>query len=95
MLSHYYQYINPSIFSLVYTGPLLLNAFLRYLRAAAKRRENDHHLRPDYAGASSFWEVSSWVPHSDSLAFGCGCVALLGLAAVLKASILLHSCVTK
>lgn len=71
-----------------FAGPLLLNAFLRYLRLAANRRESDDEdLRATYVGMSnSFLEASSWIPQADSLAFGCGCVALLGLAAALKVS---------
>jgi hypothetical protein len=65
------------------TGPLLLNAFLRYLDKATQRTEGDRGHFPVFMGVPSF-AASSWLPPPDSLAFGCGCVALLGLSAMLK-----------
>ena len=72
-------------------GPLLLNALLRHLELARLRRAEEEE--------EDGWDAASWpsgrAPHAhgggvpwlpapDSLAYGCGCVALLGLAAVLK-----------
>ena len=59
------------------TGPVLLNVLLKFLEQAREQQQEDvdtiarHHS-------------SGWLPSAASLQFGCGCVLLLGMAAVLK-----------
>ena len=66
-----------------YAGPLLLNALLRHMKEARSRDDAVRH-GPSIVVGGQTWPISSWIPPPGSVAYGCCCVALLGLAAVLK-----------
>jgi len=63
---------------------LLLNALLRYLKEVHHRLDASNSGLPVIVAAHFQEQKSLWFPPPGSLAYGCGCVALLGLAAVLK-----------
>ncbi|BDA43676.1 probable multidrug resistance-associated protein 7 [Coccomyxa sp. Obi] len=64
--------------------PLLLNALLKHMKEARSRggAGRDGH-EVVVGGEPPAYPL--WIPAPGTLAYGCGCVALLGLAAVLKA----------
>ncbi len=69
-------------------GPLLLNALLRHLEQArlARAEQEDGWAAPlaSSGGHHAPRSWGAWLPATGSLAYGCSCVALLGLAALLK-----------
>ncbi len=79
------QIPNPSkgVTIVVTAGPLLLNALLRHMKEARDADDAGRDGHPVVVGAEA-WAQIPWIPSPGSLAYGCCCVALLGLAAVLK-----------
>lgn len=67
-----------------YAGPVLLNALLKYLEQARHRQQEDEDSTVALHQRHAVPGLHGWLPPAKSLEFGCVCVALLGLAAVLK-----------
>lgn len=67
----------------LHAGPLLLNALLRHMKEARGRDDIGRDGHPIVVDGETL-ALLSWIPSPGSVAYGCCCVALLGLGAVLK-----------
>ena len=61
----------------------MLNALLRHMKVARGRDDTGRDGHPIVVDGENL-AFFHWIPSPGSVAYGCCCVALLGLAAVLK-----------